>query len=224
MKIISVFSLDIEELAKQPIDLVICASGYETRSSTHAKLLKTIAERHICIAFSENISAGARAINDKRYRNLGYSMYDLSGHSIDDAEKLFQQEIEPLIHNAHELTIAIDISSMTRAWYGAFIKTLCGLSYPIIINALFIYTPASFFKVKKPYPPNEVVGPVKGFVGLELPEKPVALIVGLGQDSGRAIGIKEALDPILTIAFNPNPGTDKRFLKQAPPPGAARPD
>jgi hypothetical protein len=102
---------------------------------------------------------------------------------------------------------------MTRTWYGSIIHTLWTETKFDIINANFIYVPAVYPKKNNPeYPPNEIVAPVNGFSSLNFSDKPIALIIGLGIDKGRAIGLKESLDPDLTITFYTNPCSDRRYL------------
>ena len=76
----------------------------------------------------------------------------------------------------------------------------------------FAYTGAEFCPPANEYPPNRVVAPVAGFAGNTLPDKPTALIMGLGYDKDRAIGLKDHLDPQLTVLFYADPASDDRFM------------
>src|SRR4029450_13259183 len=64
------------------------------------------------------------------------------------------------------------------------------------------------------YPANRVVAPVAGFAGNTLPDRPTALILGLGYEKDRAIGLKDHLDPQLTILFYADPANDPRYVPQ----------
>jgi hypothetical protein len=61
------------------------------------------------------------------------------------------------------------------------------------------------------YPPNTFVEPVTGFCGLVLPSHPASLVIGLGQERERAIGLKEEVDPKVVAAFLSRPATDPNF-------------
>ncbi|MCJ7645898.1 hypothetical protein MUO65_03200, partial [bacterium] len=159
--------------------------------------------------FKEHKDEGSRPANDKKFKECGFSYSELSGNSSFEFSVLMQQLFKDI--NAASCNLIIDISSMTRAWYGSLINTLWSETRYEKVNASFIYVPAVFPKTHPEYPPNEIVAPVKGFAGLSLSDKPTALVVGLGQDEGRAIGLKESIDPHLTIAFYTSPSTDRRY-------------
>ena len=102
---------------------------------------------------------------------------------------------------------------MTRPWYGEIVHTLLTLSQPQELCVDFVYTSSEFVPPLGEYPPNRVAGPVPGFVGMALPDKPTALGIGLGYHRDRAIGLKDYLDPKLTVLFYPNPSLDPRYVE-----------
>jgi len=55
------------------------------------------------------------------------------------------------------------------------------------------------------------MGPVQGFAGLSFPHRATALVVGLGYDPGRALGIHEELDPNVVASFVARPAVDVRY-------------
>jgi hypothetical protein len=56
------------------------------------------------------------------------------------------------------------------------------------------------------------MGPVKGFSGLDLPDRKSALLIGLGYEKGRALGLAEYVEAAETFAFYANPALDSAFL------------
>ncbi len=208
----SVKQISYNSLSQESLDLIICATGYERRASYFSLRFSKLSSNLVCIGFKENKDKGSRKNNDLKFKKLGYKMIEFSGHDIDEAESFISDFLKQF--ESDKCKILIDISSMTRAWYGGFIHSLITETRITRITTFFSYIPGSFQPNPNLYPPNEIVGPVRGFSGLGLPNKPIALVIGLGQDRGRAIGIKESLDPGLTIIFNANPGSDKRYLRE----------
>lgn len=198
-----------------PYDAVICSSGYESRArfvaSQLAKGEVAIGSRYV-LAFKEHDQALARPENDKRFRELGYKSLPCSGRSAPEVREYFESALLPL-KDLKTARLLVDISSMTRAWYGEIIHTLLALSQPQELRVDFAYAVAEFVPPLGEYPPNRVAGPVPGFFGLALPDKPTALGIGLGYHLDRAIGLKDYLDPKLTVLFYPNPSMEPSYVK-----------
>lgn len=198
-------------------DLVLVASGYESRARYIAEKSALIAQgssrgtTRVAIGFLEHKEAHARKTNDAAFHALGYSILELSGSS-NDAGRIFIDSLRQL--NREKLKVLIDVTSMTRAWYGSIIKCLAQERNLVDIEVHFAYTPSQYTPPSPSYPPNRIVAPIPGFIGNTLPDKPTALIVGVGYDRDRAIGLKDYLDPQLTFAFYANPSTDLRFAEQ----------
>ena len=202
----------------QGYDLVICASGYESRAVAVVKSLQlandNITGQHrIVMAFSEHIDAHARKGNDECFRSLGFLEKLCSGSSAEAAATIISSCLG-MLQNRRSARILVDITSMTRSWYGAAVKALAQCKGCETISVHFAYTPANFIEPAPDYPPNRIVGPIAGFTGNTLPDKPTALVVGLGYDRDRALGLMDYLDPQLTLLFTSNPATDDQFLER----------
>lgn len=212
MDIVSLKQPEFHSIINEDIDLVICASGYETRSGHLARRLKGCNKAQLlCFAFDENRDNCARENNDKKYKSLGYEEKIILGHSSKVVEDIFESFLNS--YESKRCKIIVDVSSMTRAWYGAIVRVLKNNMTMDNVTVYFTYVPAAYYRPTPPYPPNEIVSPVRGFSGLCLPDKPVALIIGLGRDYGRAVGIKEELDPDLVLTFSDKPSTNMQFVK-----------
>jgi hypothetical protein len=103
---------------------------------------------------------------------------------------------------------------MTRAWYGGIVRALMQIERSENIVTRFVYIPAEYSDPPPHYPPNEVLAPVPGFTSLALPDKPTALIIGLGYDPDRALGLNDHLDPKTTLLFHADPGSDPRYARK----------
>lgn len=111
------------------------------------------------------------------------------------------------------IRIFVDYSSMTRSWYAAVIAAIRALSTKESVECFFSYSPSSFEAPPSTTAPNEVVSPIGGFGGLEAIDGPSALIVGLGYERDRAIGLLEYVDPGVCFAFFTDPPLDRRYLE-----------
>lgn len=202
------------EVIDQRIDLVICASGYESRASNLASTLGKVNCRRIAFGFKEKKEEGARISNDQKFKNNGFELIEMPNKASDEIVEMLERLLNEL--NLDCCRVLIDISSMTRSWYGGIIRALRKESTFSKIIADFIYTPAVYNKIDvDDYPPNEIVASVKGFSSLCFPDKPTALVLGIGWDKQRAIGLFEELDPKIAIVFHTFPGSDKRFAKDS---------
>ena len=200
------------DLIEQKVDLAICASGYESRSSHLAGKLGKIDCRRVAFGFKENKDAPVRKDNDKKFEEKGFGIIkDIPGKASDDVAEHLQRLLYEL--NLDCCRILIDISSMTRSWYGGIVRALRAETRLSQITADFVYTPAVFYKASANYPPNEIVAPVRGFSSLSFANKPTLLVLGLGWDEKRAIGLIEELDPKEVVIFHTLPSSDKRFNK-----------
>ena len=210
MKIEAIRRARIEELSTIPIDVTVMASGYESRAHNVAKKLGAVGMDRIVLGFLEHTDLPTRLENDAVFNGLGYREIPLSGETI-----LEHEEIHNYLDNmtSDPARILIDITSMTRLWYGGIVSALRAYRGDKTIVTYFTYTPAQYNKPSNLWPPNETVGAVHGFSSLSLPDRPTALILGLGQEQGRAIGLYGHLDPSLIALFYADPGIDLRYKK-----------
>jgi hypothetical protein len=107
--------------------------------------------------------------------------------------------------------VVIDYSSMTRAWSWSLLNLLHRLSQHREIRATLVYSPAQY----SPPPTPTVItkfGPIEGLMGaLEPPERPIGLVIGLGYERDRALGVVEYIDPAVTWAFQTAEGKLAEF-------------
>jgi hypothetical protein len=197
-------------------DVVIVASGYESRARFVAVNLRernVPIDKRIVLSFAEHTQECARPENDAVFEQLGYESVVCRGGSVDEVLNAVSIALAKL-SDSQEPRILVDISSMTRAWYGAIVRCLISLKLEYRVRVHFTYTASEFMPPPNEYPPNRIVAPVAGFTGNTLPDKPTALVLGLGYDKDRAIGLKDHLDPQLTVLFYADPASDIRYVTQ----------
>jgi hypothetical protein len=213
MKLSLFEQLDFAESSKS-YDLIVTASGYESRARFVAETIGAQGSSgcaRLVLSFAEHLKECARPENDAAFERLGYKPFLCHGRSDEEVSQVIAGALEAL-PKIPEPRILVDISSMTRAWYGAIVRSVMALHLEGSMVVHFAYTPAEFVAPPNDYPPNRIVGPVAGFTGNTLPTKPTALILGLGYDKDRAIGLKDHLDPQLTILFYADPASDDRYV------------
>lgn len=196
-------------LSELSVDLFVAATGFEERAAFVSRKVRFRATRRIAIGFAEHRDHPTREANDRYYRDDGFEILELEGAAEDSAVHLFQYLLDDVASESP--VIVIDYSSMTRAWYGSFLRCLASYNRFSSIRTIFAYTPARFESPPDSYPPNEFVRPVRGFAGFALPEHPSALVLGLGYDPGRALGLYLELDAGIVATFLARPSADSRY-------------
>lgn len=210
MKLTRIAPCDFADLKNTTADAIIVASGYESRARAVATDINSmkIAPRIRCAwGFMQHQDNKIRRQNDKTLEKLGYHISVISGNDGESTESWIHSLLTKNV--AEPLTFIVDISSMTRNWYGGIVKAVANSRRQGGLRILFAYTPAQWIDIQEP-PPNEVLGPVAGFASHSLPNLPTALIMGLGKDQDRAIGLSDILDSEITIGFIPSRG-DKKY-------------
>jgi hypothetical protein len=213
MKLLEIASISLEDTLKQNLDVIIVASGYESRARSIAKALTRVSNnaKKIAFGFAEYRTAPTRIQNDRVLKKLGFQI-EIKSAGDGFSSDMWVYELLENCKDKDNISILIDISAMSRTWYGGIIKALRHCQLKNKIQATFAYTPTRI-NTPKPSPPNEIVGPVFGYSALSRPNLPTALILGLGNDPGRALGLNDFLDPQVTICFYPKPGIDTRYEK-----------
>jgi hypothetical protein len=209
MMIDGVAHRSLSEVKSASFDLFVAASGYESRARWLAEQVQEVSGRQWAFGFVENRDAGARAANDAYYAGSKFVCHLLESGA--GGPGLMVDEFIGGLPTDQPVRILVDFSSMTRSWYGSIVSALANCRRTGRISCVFWYSTAAFHPPPSTYPPNEIVGPVTGFSGLGLPARPTALVLGLGHDPERALGVKEFLDAPLTIVFKASPPVDPLF-------------
>ncbi|MEI3800522.1 MULTISPECIES: hypothetical protein [unclassified Chitinophaga] len=186
--------VSLAEIRNIPFDIVIMASGYESRASFLANIINDenikFTEK-IVLGFKESFDDPIRKNNDKIFTDLGYTIDELSG---DETGRL-----SLVLHNickisSEEVNVLIDYSCMTRVWYAYILSYLNSSEMEKKINLYFSYTHSKYIEGPKSAKYNKYVAPIDGFYSLSVPDRPAALIIGLGYIELRAFGLSEFFD------------------------------
>ncbi len=194
MKINEYHQITFENLLNSDIDLLICSSGYESRASHLAKqLYSQKIERKVVLSFNDRLSDLSRPMNDEYFKSKNFQPINCDGDLENEVTEFLESFL--LENSKHEINIIVDYSSMTRIWYGSILKYFqfkqCATR---IVNVIFCYTIAKYVKSPQKQSYNIHIGPIRGFTSISVPQKPTALIIGLGYERNRAMGLYEYFD------------------------------
>ena len=93
-----------------------------------------------------------------------------------------------------ELNIAIDYTSMSQLWYSSILSFFKNSNVKSKINLYLSYSQAEFYKALSDENLNYEFSPLFGFSNLSIPNKPTALILGVGYEKRMAFSLKEYFD------------------------------
>ena len=197
----------IEDFKKTSIDFFIVASGYESRARTQAEKYAIQAKNKIALGFSSEKDDIIRKQNDKILSKLGFSISIINGEESTNI-KLFKiiKEIEKYALGQGHTNILIDYSSMTRNWYSYLIYGLISIKNKCKISIYLGYSHAAYVPYDGHQTLNRIVAPLFGYCDLNVPNKPTALIIGLGNEPNRIYGLKQYFDAVQYIFY-----TDKSY-------------
>lgn len=198
MRLTATFRSDWTEMRSRTVAM-IAASGYEARARQVTTNLWDGLGTRIAIGFAEHAQAPERRVNDEAFLNNDFRLVVSPGSDVAVIEAEMGALIRQMILRSGAL--AVDISSMTRAWYGAVVRFLISLSDEGPIEVFFIYYPRDWAPLPGEVAPNEIVAPVPGFGSMAPPDLPLCLVVGVGHEGERGVGLLEVLDPRMTVVM-----------------------
>lgn len=211
MRLVGTYQVDWADAHAVEYDLIVTASGFERRATHVAQSLPVNrAPQRVALAFQDR-QVESRRENDKYFSKHGFELRPAAGDDDRAIRDLITERVSQL-RDRKRVRILIDYTSMTRVWYASVLYTCRQLENTCeYLDVTFTYAPSRFSEPKATMP-NEHVGPVKGFSSLNLPNRRTALVIGLGYERGRALGLSEYVEAGETYVFLANPGFDERFV------------
>lgn len=197
-------SIDFDKISHNA--LLIGASGYEARASYFfesrlgAKKSNLFKNKFV-FTFDTETNNKSRIENDRVFAELGFKEILSSCESTSELDAVFNKYLSDSSGSA-ECCVVLDYSSMPRIWYGRVVSLIAKANISDV-KVYFCYTPSKFVP-----PPdirdqkyNRVVKPIRNYYALEFAEKPTALVIGLGYEANRALGLREHLDATKMYLF-----------------------
>lgn len=188
MKLIETAECQKKEIEEIDFDFFIASSGFEERASFIVKNIKIKSNVKKVICFNNYQSEGFRKKNDDFFRENNYEFVFEEGEQFHNIINLLD-EISNI--NKYNIKIGVDYSSMTSVWYSTIISYFNKLNTTKKISIHFFYSFSKFSDPINSNVRNIHIGPINDFSTLSIPDKPTALIVGLGYERERAFGLAE---------------------------------
>lgn len=208
MELIETRQIEGESLRGEAFDLFICSSGFEQRATNALNFVDASkTKRRLAFAFDDRQNT-QRLLNDKCFLESKFTLFDACGDRGLEVKKAIQEEIDAI--PGRRVRMFVDYSSMTRTWYAAIIDCLRRITSKDVIECYFGYSPSAFENPSVPAP-NQCAGPLEGFAGFDISDRPSALVVGLGYERDRAIGLMQYVDPAACFAIIADPPIDPRY-------------
>ncbi len=191
MEIKNTQQLYVDDLFAMDFDLLLCASGVEKRGPYFAEKYgsKINAKKRIALAYTDR-EILMNQKNRSAFIRYGFDLLDSKGETLNEVLSIAKDLLKL---PKSEINVLIDYSSMTKIWYGGLLNTLLSTETNKKINLFYTYTPALHEKVSEEHP-NAYIDILPGYSRLTLPNEKRILLIGLGQEKVRAIGLVEYLE------------------------------
>lgn len=210
MQLVSTEQVHQSALQSIEFDIFLAASGFESRATNAMRFIALAAVKSKVAFGFEDRRNDQRDDNDRLFKSKGVTILEFHGNTCSQIADCVQQLISAVERST--IRIFVDYSSMTRSWYAGIISAIRSISSRVRIECYFGYSPA-IFEPAQPTAPNESVSPIPGFGSLDAMDRPTALIVGLGYEKDRAIGLLEYLDPAVCFALMTDPVIDPGYQR-----------
>ena len=184
--------------------------GYETRARNFAETTPLRAAKRIAVGFLDR-QVLAYAENKTWYHQSGFEILEPTEAEHPALVRSLVNGLEP--SGGDELTICIDISSLSRARMATWINAILEAAGEFSIVVRFVYSAAKFSPPPSTAAPNRDVDALLGFAGWSDPSLPTTAVVGVGYEHNKALGAVEYIDPERVWAFVPT-GHHRSYTRQ----------
>jgi hypothetical protein len=212
MELIQAHQVPFEELLHESVDILIAACGYESRSCHLIQLSNFNANKKIALLFKEEQNDETRKQNEAIFNAQGFKCYEFASSATNEIQSLLETLCES--KKSENIKLVLDYSSMTKTWFGTIINyfSFNELDYNNLI-VYFCYTPEFFIppaasknKLSKPEPIFSNQPSVNK-------NKPLALLIGLGDDESKVKFLCDFFKPDDVFLFMPNPSFDEKYTQ-----------
>lgn len=193
MKLVKTYQLPEDSYKEKSYDCIICSSGFEERARFLPSMLEleSIPLKY-AICFKNYTNERSRLANDQFFKANGFVLIENDADEPSFFDLIWTNITSDC--NKSEINIVVDYSAMTRLWYSSIISYLNNIASGPNVNLYFFYSFSKFAPPVNSGVRNIHIGPINGFSSLSIPDKPTALIIGLGYEKERAFGLTEYLD------------------------------
>ena len=163
------------------VDIIICGCGCEDRSIYVAKqFVLTSIKSKLAFAFDQPKDDERWKTNYNYYRENGFRIVESDGYDLQIITENVIKEINRFVLQKEVLKVVIDISSMTRLWYASILSLFSNRDLPFSqIRCVFYYAENSETSIDNFS--DLKIQPIRGYSNIAVPEKPTALVLGVGE-------------------------------------------
>jgi len=189
MEIKYVSQVNFDEIDNLSFDYFICAAGYESRCKHSYELCKDKinVKNKICFSFQDRQILSKKE-NDTFFKQNNFKIIAIQNEQIDWFVFFFQNLFDGI--TSEEILIFLDYSSMTSIMYGAILKYFNNCDKDYGVQIFFSYTHAKFTAAIKSNP-LFFNHPIPLFDPIQSTDQRIALLVGLGYEEDKALGLYE---------------------------------
>lgn len=204
-----------KESIDKEIDLYIAASGFESRSIEQTKYFFKKSKLKFALGFKNEKEHKTRILNDAFFKAKGFEVL-LSDESDINSPALQKVllHINRLLESKDNIIVYVDYSCMTKNWYSLILYALFNTPLRKNIKAYFGYSHGKYIPFNHQSTLNRIVSPLFGYCDLNIPSRPTALIVGIGNEPNRAYGLKEYFDASPYIFYS-DTSYNEKFSEEA---------
>ena len=217
MKLTSLDRLGFDSLSWNDYDLIVLASGFESRS---VHILQAVPDsalaRVVVLGFNEDLDKLSRAQNDQSFlaRNINPVVFS-SAIAYEELLKRSLFTATDTSRRARPTRILVDYSVMTRAWYGYILTWLRYSEGVGDVDADFLYSHGDYAGDFEPLHIQAVFA-IPGFEGVCAGARSTTAVYGLGFDRYAMLALHEQIEPDSLICFlaqeSPNDARTERAL------------
>lgn len=163
------------------VDIIICGSGCEDRSVYVAKqFVLTSIKSKLAFAFDQPKDDERWKNNINYFRENGFKIVESDGNNLQVVTDNVLEEINRFVNQKEVLKVAVDISSMTRLWYASILSLFSNHDFPFSqIRCVFYYAENTDTNIDNFS--DLKIQPIRGYSNIVVPEKPTALVIGVGE-------------------------------------------
>lgn len=157
---------------------------------------------HICLSF-EDRRVHSYMSNSKYFKGKGIKLSEVAKDVfsvIEDALKLVQMT------HVRPIRVGFDYSSCTRAWIAEIARAFIAASKTCELTVDWFYAAATFSSPSISIAPTLKSSPLTSYFAGKPhdPELPLTLVIGMGLEFDKALGVSELLEPARVYAFLPH--------------------
>lgn len=210
MKIVQISQIENPTIFLKDCDILICGCGYEERCtsfvSNYIEYINRIPQKYVFTYTSPKVQELEN--HEKFFTSLNFVTYPIT-----ETECVFNvlEKVFSVTTYKEHLKIIIDYSSMERQWYSKILLFLNKFRHDTIVDIVcgFVYSIPEYVadSLDKKYNINGIEA-LPGFSSISIPDKPTALIVGLGTNEKALSSLRYFADIDYVHYFC----TDSRFV------------